>query len=84
MSVSEIENDGLLRRTVLTVVTMLGAVIAILGTASLIALVVTSKAVGSSSATAQTSSEEVKLGPSGPAGAVRGKSSKSPALGNEI
>ncbi|WP_394821122.1 hypothetical protein [Pendulispora albinea] len=87
MNVTEVENDGLLRRTLMTVATMLGGAVVILGTASLIALFVTSKAVGSSSSpTAQITPAEGKSGTSGPSGApaARSKVQKAPTAGNEI
>jgi len=92
MNVTETENDGLLRKTVMTMLTMLGGAVVILGTASLIALFVTSKAVGgdSSSQTAQVTPADGKSGSSGTPGAlnapgaVRSKAQKAAAPGNEI
>ncbi len=80
----ETENDGLLRKTLLTVVTMLGGAIAVLGTASLIAILVTSKAVeATASPTAQATPSESKPGPAG--APLRGRAAKpSSTPGNEI
>jgi len=88
MDVTETENDGLMRKTVVTVVTMLGGAVMILGTASLIALFVTTKAVGSSptahASPAAQAADDGKVGSAGAAGVVRNKPQKAPSVGNEI
>ncbi|WP_394848801.1 hypothetical protein LZC95_15270 [Pendulispora brunnea] len=78
-----------MRKTVVTVVTMLGGAVVILGTASLIALFATKLAVGSSptaqaTPAAQAAAGDGKVGSAGAAGVLRNKPQKAPSAGNEI